>query len=308
MTVDSLRSCVAIGLIALGSGCVWTSDGGVAARYESEWADVVESDTGSYAGEPIYVRGKGPLTIVGVPGLDSISVRARFYAGARDPQDAESAFEDLPGALAVERRDGAWFVTCGQASRTFGSVTPSSTGCAEMYVEVPAGSEQSPLSLHAKTTFGGIHASGLVVQDLMLRAPFGLVADVEPVDGATLALFGEDLVNGMCSSWLRVPDDTAFEEAALVSDGTDRGYSGNDPNDRQFWFQVQIEGFDDAPLLPDHTESYDWSREAPGAQVEHVNIRADLGKAILTSGHVPSADAFTLCASLELGQGSSTPE
>ncbi len=289
-------------------GCVWTSDGGVGARYESDWTATVSSPVGTYAGEPIVIDGEGPVTIVGVEGLREITVRARYYAGARSVADAEASYLDTREATTVALRDGSWVVTCGQASQSHGTVVPSATGCAEMWIEVPAGSADAPLSLRAQTSFGGIHASGLVVDDLDLRAPFGLVADVVPVDDADLSLYGEDLVSGMCSSWLRVPEDTAFEHVALEVGAADLYYVGNDPDDEALWLQVQIEGFADRPELAPFTGSYEWERVASGAQVASATIRADLGKAIVTSGEVPDADVFSLCAWSELGNGTQTPE
>ena len=287
---------------------MWTSDGGIGARYESDWTATVSSPAGSYAGEPIVVDAEGGVTIVGVAGLDQITVRARYYAGARNAADAEASYADTRDATTVQLRDGTWFVECGQASQTHGSVVPSGTGCAEMDIEVPAGTVDAPLSLSAHTSFGGIHAAGLVVDDLHLRAPFGLVADVVPVDDADLSLYGEDLVSGMCSSWLRVPEDTAFDSVALEVSAADLYYVGDDPDNERLRLQVQIEGFADRPALAPFTGSYEWSRQAPGAQVASARIRADLGKAIVTSGEVPDPDVLTLCAWSELGNGFQTPE
>lgn len=298
-----------LGVWATISGCVWTSDGGITQRYVSDWEGSLHGEQGSWDGEPILIAGDdGPVTIVGVEGRDFISVHARFSAGARDAADAEAAFVDVHESLTIEMLDGFWRVQCNEARRTHGSVVPNATGCAEMIVEVPAGSEDMPLSLRAWTSFGGIHASGVVVDELDLRAPFGLVADVTPVDGARLRLWGEDLVSGMCSSWLRVPEDTGFGSASLSVAGAHHGHVGSDPDDPAFWLEVGIRGFDDAPVIPSHTGETTWTRDAGGALVESAIVRADLGKAILTTGPVPEADDLTLCASYELGDGWGTPE
>lgn len=291
------------------SGCVWTSDGGVTQRYVSDWEGSAQSEAGSWDGEPIIVLGDGgSLTIIGVEGLEHIAVTARFSAGARSEADAEAAFVDVHESLAIELRSGSWVVECREARETHGSVVPAATGCDEMTIEVPAGSEGVPLSLRARTSFGGIHASGLVVDDLDLEAPFGLVADVVPVDGASLRLWGKDLVSGMCSSWLRVPEDTGFEAVELSVAGAHHGHVGSDPDDPEFWLEVAIRGFADAPALTPRTGETTWSRDSAGALVESAVVRADLGKAILTTQSVPGADELTLCASRELGEGWETPE
>lgn len=178
-----------------------------------------------------------------------------------------------------------------------------------MVVVVPRGTSVAPVSVRATTTFGGIHASELTVADVDLHAPFGLVADVEPVDGATLRLWGDDdLVSGMCSSWLRIPADTALAEARLDVGSADLGHVGSDPDNREFWLEVDIRGFSDAPVLEARTAETTWSRPGSGAQVQEVIVHADIGKAILTTEPVPSPDELTLCASYELGNGWGTPD
>ena len=46
------------------------------------------------------------MTIVGVEGLDHIEVTARYYAGARDRDDAELSFPDTHAQTMIELRDG----------------------------------------------------------------------------------------------------------------------------------------------------------------------------------------------------------
>lgn len=293
----------------LAGGCVWTSDGGLTQRYVSDWQGTAESEPGSWAGEPIIVQGdSGGLVLVGVPGKQNITAHAYLSAGARNPEDAEAAFVDVAESLSIELRDGTWWVQCNEAQADHGSAVSSSTGCDEMVVELPAGSEGMPISVWANTDFGGIHASGLVVEDLDLRAPFGLVADVEPVGGATLRLWGESLVSGMCSSWLRVPEATGFEALSLEVQRPDLRYNGVDPNDPQWWLQVEVRGMPDAPPTEPFQGSLEWEREqAEGALVQSATVRASLGKAILTTGEVPAADTLTLCASRDL-EGWSTAD
>lgn len=291
-------------------GCVWTSEGGFTQRYESDWEGTAHSEPDSWDGEPIRIVGDGGrIVIVGVEGKRNISLATRFSAGARDEADAEAAFRDTAASLSIELREDTWFVECNEAQETHGSVVPSSTGCVDMAIEVPAGNESAPLSLSATTSFGGIHASGLIVESLSLRAPFGLVADVTPVDGATMSLFGESLVSGMCNSILRVPSDTAFESLSLsVSRAESLPYVGGDPDNSDFWLESVVRGFDDAPDLPRQSSSLEWTREASGAQVETATVHASIGKAVVTTGAVPDPYGLTLCAYLELGNGPQTSD
>jgi hypothetical protein len=291
------------------SGCVWTSDGGITARYESDWVGSLQTAEGSWQGEPIVIDAEGDLTVIGVPDQDFITLTSRFVAGARDRDDAEAAFEDVYDALDLELVDGTWRIVCNEAEETHGSVVPSSTGCADMVVEIPAGTTDRPLSVTATTEFGGVHASGLTVQQLDLEAPFGVVADVEPVDDSMLRLWGDDdLVSGMCNSWLAVPPDTSFGTVTLDVGKADLEYVGSDPDDPEFWLEVDIRGFDDAPALPPRTPETTWSRTGDGAQVEAATVHAAIGKSILTTGPVPSPDELSLCATYELGSGWGTPD
>lgn len=290
------------------AACVWTSDGGFAQRHESSWEASVASAPGSFAGEPIVVQGEGDVTIVGVAGLDHVRVTAGFYAGANDDDDAEAAFRDVATQLSITTWQDVWLVQCNQAAADHGSAVASATGCSHMRIEVPQGTREAPLVLTASTDFGGIHLSQVVVEGLSLRAPFGLVADVVPTHGAAMEIVGDDdLVSGMCSSWLRVPSGTAFDALTMSVSQLERGYVGDDPDDPQFWLQVQLEGFDDAPKLADHTRSWSGALAGSGARVELATVHADLGKAIVTTGEVPAA-AGNLCASLSLPGGWQTPE
>ena len=291
-------------------GCVWTSEGGFTQRYESDWEGSTQSVPNTWNGEPILVVGDGGrVVIVGVEGKRNISLATRFSAGARNPADAEAAFQDTAASLSIELYDGTWFVECNEAQETHGSAVPSSTGCVDMVVEVPAGSEATPLSLRASTTHGGIHASGLTVESLSLRAPFGLVADVTPVDGANISLFGVSLVSGMCNSILRVPADTAFESLSLSVGKADRlSHVGDDPNNADFWLESVLRGFEDAPEFPRQSPSLEWSRDASGAQAESATVHASIGKAVVTTGDVPDPYGLTLCAYHELGSGPQTSD
>jgi len=247
------------------------------------------------------VSTKGRVTIVGVPERDSISVRARFYAGARDDADAEDAFDDAHEQLTVALHDGVWRIDCPGAADDHGSAVASATGCSEMVIEVPTGSADQPLVINAATRAGGIHLSNVVVEGLSLRSSFGLVADVVPVDGAAIELVGRDLVSGMCSTWLRVPEDTAFDDVTLKVSSAEHRDPDNVHADPDYWLEVDIRGFSDAPEIERRVGEYEWTREAPGPRVESARLVADIGKAILTTGAVPASDELSLCEYWELG-------
>ena len=124
-----------------------------------------------------------------------------------------------------------------------------------------------------------------------------------PVDGASLEVIGDpDLDAGMCSTWLRVPEDTAFDDVSLEVFTAKRRDPEDGPDNPKYWLEVDIRGFDDAPSIPRQTAEYAWSRNAAGPRVESAHVAADIGKAILTTGEVPPADASTLCEQWELGE------
>lgn len=98
----------------------------------------------------------GRVRIVGVEGRDSIAVRARFYAGARDVSYAEAAFADAAAELSIENADGLWRIDYPGAAEEHGSAVASATGCTEMVIEVPTGSVAQPLVINGSTHAGGI--------------------------------------------------------------------------------------------------------------------------------------------------------
>jgi hypothetical protein len=242
----------------------------------------------------------GDIQVVGVSGKTNISVRARFVAGANSDADAEAAFRDVESQLLIEKHETGWQVECREAAERHGSATPSSTGCARLLVEVPAGSLEQPISLSVTGEMAGAHVSGLVVKRLDVRMPFGIVADVSPVPEAEIDLYGEDLVSGICNTILRVPADTGFQSLELEVQNPELTYAGVDPNDPEFILGVGIEGFADAPYIAPRTGHFSWTRLEQPVMTEAVSLRASLGKAIVTTGPVPPLDDLGLCGKMQL--------
>lgn len=296
-----LKSHASLALLSLYTSlvaCSWTSDGGLTGRIESKREYSQESAVNSWDGEPIRIRNEhGTVQIVGVPGKTNISMHARFVAGANSDAEAEAAFDDMAeNALRIERSDSGWSVTCGQASKWHEPVDPASTGCTTLRIEVPAGNLEAPLDLTARASYGGVHATGLVVKALDLEAPFGLAADVTPTEAANIRLFGNDLLSGLCSSFLRVPATTALAQVALSVDHPEARYVDvSDPEAPRWQNGVEIKGFDDAPNVPARTPSLTWSRGEAPFDVGRAEIHASLGKAVLTTEPIPAPEDFNQC-------------
>lgn len=301
-----MRSLLFFPLVAAAAGCSWTSDGGLGARFVSPEM-LTESAPGSWAGEPIDVYDEhGTVEIVGVPGKTNVTVRAKLVAGARSQRDADAAFADLGAQLAVVNLDGVWSVRCTKASAWHGSVDPESTGCTQLRVEVPAGTSDAPVAITARADYGGVHTSGVTVSKLAASAPFGLVADVVPVRGATIELRGDDsLASGFCSTILRVPPSIASDEVDLSVSNTTVKYVDVDPNDTRYWPGVEVHGLPDlsAPIAP-RTASFRGKVGAEGTGAKSIVLHADMGKARLGTDPVPPADELNQCAKydpIELG-------
>jgi hypothetical protein len=281
-----------LGLGALLTGCVWTSDGGVTALHVSTWEAHAEGAV--WDGAPISVSAEnGSINIVGEAGRTTIAVHATLEAGANSDADAEAAFHDVADRIAIAKTNGAWSVTCPHAGDTHGSAVPLATGCHAMTVLVPGG---VPIDLRASASFGGIHASGVLVSALDLEAPFGLVADVQPTKGAHMRVWGDDLVSGHCSSYLRVPETTGLS-AQLDVQNPNVHYAGVAQDDPDFALGVAIDGFTDAPALAPRTGSLAWKHGDAGG---NVVVRASLGQAVLTTGFVPDFDPTNQCANIKI--------
>jgi hypothetical protein len=289
-------SCL-LGCLALTLGCAWTSDGGLGARVESDLR-TKSSAEGSFGGEPIVVRdAHGQIEIVGIPGKSNITVRAKMVAGARSQADANAAFDDLFESVSIEARDGAWVVACEQARAWHGSVDPASTGCTRMRVEVPAGTAEAPLAIDARADYGGVHATGLVVERFHATAPFGLLADVTAIPGADIELRGQPIVSGFCSSVLRVPQDFAADAVALSVKDVHLEYVG--PRAERLVPGVVVEGLDDpnAPSdLAPRTPLWEGRLGALGEGAARVLLHADQGKAMITTAPLPPATDMNACA------------
>lgn len=291
------------------AGCSWTNEGGVTGRYESREEFLREAST-PWNGEPISVYNEhGSVQVVGVPGRTTIAVRSRFVAGADSQEDADAAFADSAEQVVLERNVDTWSVSCPGAAAWHGSVDPESTGCSSLRVEVPAGTADVPLKLSVRAVFGGVHVSGASVASLTVTAPFGIVADVTPVQGAVIDLHGEDLISGLCSTVLRVPPASSIVTARLDVQHADVRYAGVDPEDPTFQNGVYIQGFEDAPALAPRTPSTTWKRGGDPFDATSITLRASLGKAVLTTLPVEPYDPFSQCYDRELHftAGAETP-
>jgi hypothetical protein len=281
--------------------CSFTSDGGVTGRFESTNEAHVASAVGSWDETPLFVSSsQGSIQVVGVAGKKNIEVRARFVAGANSQADADAAFADIAKNITVAKRDGRWVVDCAHASAWHGSVDPESTGCTSMRVEVPAGTRAVPLSVTARAPFGGVHVSGVTVDELHVTAPFGIVADVLPVAAATIRLHGANLVSGLCSTTLRVPADTTIESAALTVDKPSVEYAGVAKDDPTYWLGAYVEGFANAPQAAPRSASVAWRTGGAPFAAKTIELHASLGKAVLTTAPVPAYRPTNQCLHMDL--------
>src|SRR5262249_3352148 len=125
-------------------------------------------------------------------------------------------------------------------------------------------------------------------------------ADVTPTTDAEIYLWGEDLGSGMCTNVLRLPPDVTFESAELTVSQPDVKFIDVSEDDPKFWVGAFIEGFEGAPMLPPRTASYTWTRQGTPASTTHITVHASIGKALLTTGPLPSFGKVHQCERLEL--------
>ncbi|HSN96965.1 MAG TPA: hypothetical protein VLS89_01665, partial [Candidatus Nanopelagicales bacterium] len=210
-TARTARTALALASLAslasLTTGCMWTSESGeVTGRMVSDWERTTQSAEGSWQGEPIAVHNAmGGVHVIGVEGQTHIAITATFLAGANSQEEAQPAYEDVAENMQIELVGGVWQVRCTQASQRHGDVYPSTTGCESMNVYVPAGAVYQPIDLTVSTDFGGASAEKLVVSRLHVRAPFGVMAEADPVVDADIEVYNEDLVSGDCPAELYLP-------------------------------------------------------------------------------------------------------
>jgi hypothetical protein len=283
------------------TACSITDKAGITRRFESSEETTVESPQGSWNGLPIFISNtNGSVQVVGVEGKTNISVHARLVAGANSQADADAAFPDVASTIVVEEQDGLWTIDCDLAKEWHGSVDPNSTGCTSLRVEVPAGSLDAPLAIDGYLPFGGFHVSNVTTKRLKLTAPFGIKADVKPTLNAEIYLWGADLGSGLCSNVLRLPPDVTFEIAELSVDRPNVKFVDVPEDDPKYWLGTFIEGFDGAPMIPPRTASYTWTRQGMPASTTHITVRASIGKAVLTTGPLPTYGKIHQCERYEL--------
>jgi hypothetical protein len=292
------RALVLCALATSSFACSWTSDGGITARYESS-NEITKSD-GVWNNEAIDIaNSEGSIQVVGVAEKKNITVYARFVAGANSQADAEAAFADVASGITIEKRDGRWRISCPHAKQWHGSADPIATGCSSLRVEVPAGTLRAPIKLNAVAGFGGVHVRGVTVSKLYAQAPFGIVADVVPTAEAQLVLHGDDLIIGMCSSVLRIPEESTLASVSLTVDNANVKYVDVSEDDQRFWLGADIQGFANGPAVPRRTGTYGWSRGAAPFAASQIDIHASLGKALLTTKPVEDYRAFNQCESMK---------
>jgi hypothetical protein len=168
-----------------------------------------EADS-DWAGERLSVlNNRGDVTVVGMPNLTRIRLTARPSTLANDRADAEAALPDVAANIRIERADGTWLIGCNRASADHGSADADDAGCAELVVQVPSGSESSPLDLWVAAKFGGARVSG-VTGSARVKASYDLAASVTPVSGSHVSIASnEDSTNGTCHASLALPASLA---------------------------------------------------------------------------------------------------
>lgn len=289
-----------VATLAALSGCSYTTAGGITGRIESSSETTIESPASSWSSSPLTVRSsQGSIAIVGVPGKTNISVHARFVAGANNQSDADAAFADLAATLEIKNGAGGWVVDCTHAAAWHGSVDPESTGCSSLRIEVPAGTAV-PHQIVASSEFGGVHVSGVTVTKLDVTAPFGIVADVLPRDDAEIHLTGSDLVSGLCSTVLRIPETTSIGAVSLTVDNPSLHYVGVSDDDPTYWLGAYIEGFANAPRIAPRSAAATWQQGSAPFDAKSITLRASLGKALLTTASIPPYREFNECLDQKL--------
>jgi len=283
---------VALALVALASlntGCMWSSESGdITGRMVSEWERAKQNDEGSWQGEPIAVHNDmGGVHVVGVEGQTHIAIKARFLAGANSQEEAQPAFEDVAESMQIELVGGVWQVRCTHASQPHGEVVPSTTGCETMTVYVPAGAVDQPLDLSVFTDFGGASAEKVVVSRLSVRAPFGVMAEAEPVAGADIEVYNEDLVSGDCPAELYLPPQWTADEYLLEIQHADLERSDGE--------RLHI----DTSAFPDLTFPAG-SRGASGSGAKRIHVRSSIGDVVLGTGPLPGVEGLSRCEKIEL--------
>src|SRR5690606_27650130 len=136
--------------------------------------------------------------------------------------------------------------------------------------------------------YGGVHATGLVVERFHATAPFGLLADVTTTPGAEVTLRGQPIVSGFCSSVLRVPSHFAADAVALSVEDVGLEYAG--AGAERFVPGVVFEGLAAPGVptdLPPRTARWDGRIGGPGEGAARVVLHADQGKAMITTAPLP---------------------
>jgi hypothetical protein len=287
-----LRFALALSTVSfLSAGCSWSSESGaITLRMVSDWEDSKESAEGSWEGEPIsIINTHGEVRVVGVPGQTNIKMTARFVAGANSQEEAQPAFKDVAETMRIElQADGTWLVECDEASERHGEVVPSTTGCETLTVLIPAGTPDVPVSVSANADFGGVTAEKLTASRLWIRAPFGVLAQVDPVPGADIEVYNEDLVSGDCPAELYLPQDFATDSYNLSIQHGHLKRNGE---------PLRI----DTSAFPDLTGPVG-SRGVMGTGAKRIVVRASIGDVVLGTGPLPAIEGLSNCrdAKIEL--------
>lgn len=216
-----------LALAALGTlGCDDLRFDGLDKTYVSDETVVLEADS-DWAGERIsVVNNHGDVEVIGVPGLARVRLSGRPSTTASSRKDAEAAFPDVKAHISLERTEGTLVAGCHAADADHGSADAEHAGCAELRVEVPAGSASAPLDLWVSAEFGGAKVTG-VTGSARVKATFELAASVTPVAGSHVSIASnEDSTNATCPATLALPDTfagslfvAAFEPGAAVYSG-----------------------------------------------------------------------------------------
>ena len=77
-------------------------------------------------------------------------------------------------------------------------------------------------------------------------------------------------------------------------------YVGVADDDATYWLGTYVEGFANAPAVAPRTGTYAWHQGTAPFAARSIELRASLGKALLTTATVPPYDPTNQCLYVDL--------
>lgn len=213
------------GILVGASGCSVQATVKTKTRFQEPNVAPSSEPTEAWAGEKIVVRDEAAgvisgtaLTIKVDAAATKVTASATTVAMANNDDEASAklTLADVKGTFKIVKEGDVWNVVCGHGS-AHGSSGSGESGCNNLTVTIPAGSDAQKIALEAYVGNGDVNIdiASVTLETLGVNAKNGTLTVRAPTTkGSSISLVGEE----NCDVALSVPSSFSADKIELFAD------------------------------------------------------------------------------------------